>query len=177
MLAIEMRDYVSLEDKLMKISQCILFLMLSVGLSGCSVYSVEGRYSYDSAIDYSAMKDFVLLDVDDSVFSTPESTAHYRRTIVSALTAKGLIENRENPDFAIKTHPVGTYREEYISIHGNIAFPKVMLRVNFLHPSSGAPIFEGVADAHFDESMSQEDKNATIDEAVKVILTGFPPGQ
>ena len=161
----------------MKISQCILLLMLSVGLSGCSVYSVEGRYSYDSTIDYSAMKYFVLLDVDDSAFSTPESTAHYRRVIVSALTAKGLTESRENPDFAIKTHPVGTYREEYVSIHGNVAFPKAMLRVNFLHPSSGAHVFEGVADAHFDESMSQEDKNAIIDEAVKVILTGFPPGR
>ena len=161
----------------MKISQCILLLILSVGLSGCSVYSVEGRYSYDSAIDYSAMKYFVLLDVDDSAFSTPESTAHYRRAIVSALTAKGLTENRENPDFTIKTHPVGTYREEYVSIYGNIAFPKAMLRVNFLHSSSGAVIFEGVADAHIDESASQEDKNATIDEAVKVILTGFPPGR
>ena len=97
--------------------------MLSVGLSGCSVYSVEGRYSYDSTINYSAMKEFVLLDVDDSAFSTPESTAHYRRAIVSALTAKGLTENKENPDFAIKTHPVGTYREEYISVHCNIDFP------------------------------------------------------
>ena len=172
-----MSSYVALEDKIIKISQCILFLMLSVGLSGCSVYSVEGRYSYDSAIDYSAMKEFVLLDVDDSAFSTPESTAHYRSTIVSALAAKGFTENRENPDFAIKTHPVGTYREEYISVHGNIDFPKAMLRVNFLRPSSGAHIFEGVAEAHFDESMSQQDKNATIDEAVKVILTGFPPGQ
>jgi hypothetical protein len=161
----------------MKISQCILLLILSVGLSGCSVYSVEGRYSYDSAIDYSAMKYFVLLDVDDSAFSTPESTAHYRRAIVSALTAKGLTENRENPDFAVKTQPVGTYREEYVTIHGDIDFPKAILRVNFLHPSSGAHIFEGVADAHFDESMSQEDKNATIDEAVEVILTGFPPGR
>ena len=123
------------------------------------------------------MKEFVLLDVDDSAFSTPESTAHYRSTIVSALAAKGFTENRENPDFAIKTHPVGTYREEYISVHGNIDFPKAMLRVNFLRPSSGAHIFEGVAEAHFDESMSQQDKNATIDEAVKVILTGFPPGQ
>ena len=161
----------------MKISLCMLLLTLTAGLSGCTTYSVEGRFSYDSAIDYSAMKSFVLLDVDDSAFSTPESTAHYRRAIVSALVAKGLTQNKEKPDFAIKTHPVGTYREEYISIHGNIAFPKVMLRVNFLHPSSGAPIFEGVADAHFDESMSQEDKNATIDEAVKVILKGFPPGR
>ena len=161
----------------MKISLCMLLLTLTAGLSGCTTYSVEGRFSYDSAIDYSAMKSFVLLDVDDSAFSTPESTAHYRRAIVSALVAKGLTQNKEKPDFVIKTHPVGTYREEYITIHGNIGFPKVFLRVNFIHPTSGAHVFEGVADAHFDESMSQEDKNATIDEAVKVLLTGFPPGQ
>ena len=159
----------------MKIPQYMLWLILAVGLSGCSTYSVEGRYSYDSAIDYSAMKSFLLLAVDDSAFSTPESTAHYRKAIVSGLTAKGLTENTENPDFEIRTHPVGTYREKYITIYGDIDFPKAMLRVNFVHPSSGVVVFEGVADAHFDETMSQEDKNAIIDEAVEVILTGFPP--
>lgn len=161
----------------MKIFLCMLSIILTAGLSGCSTYSIEGRYSYDSAIDYSAMKSYVLLDVDDSAFSTPESTAHYRRAIVSALAAKGLTQDRENPDFAITTHPIGTYREEYITIHGNFDFPKAFLRVNFRHPTSGAHVFEGVADAYFDEGISQEDKNATIDEAVKVILTGFPPGQ
>ena len=160
----------------MKISQCLLWLILAVNLSGCSTYSVEGRYSYDTTIDYTAMKYFVLLDVDDSAFSTPESTAHFRKAIVSALTAKGFAENTESPDFGIKTHPVGTYREEYISVHGNIDFPKALLRVNFIHPSSGAVIFEGVAEAHFDASMSQEDKNTTIDESVEIIIKGFPPG-
>jgi hypothetical protein len=161
----------------MKMYPGMLLLILTVGLSGCSTYSVEGRFSYDTAIDYSAMKSFKLLDVDDSAFSTPESTAHYRGVIISALAAKGLTQNKENPDFLIKTHPVGTYREEYISIHGNIGFPKAVLRVNFVRPVSGEHIFEGVADAHLDQSISQEDKNATIDEAVKVILTGFPPRQ
>jgi hypothetical protein len=161
----------------MKLSRCVLLLMLAVGLSGCSTYSVEGRYSYDSAINYSDMKSFVLLPVDDSAFSTPESTAHYRKEIVRALKEKGLTENSENPDFEIETHPIGTYREEYVTIHGNIDFPKALLRVNFLRPTSGAVVFEGVADVHFDEGMSQVDKNVLLDETIKVILTGFPPNQ
>jgi hypothetical protein len=160
----------------MKISQCMLLLILAVGLSGCSTYSIGGRFSYDSSIDYSSMKSFALLPVDDNAFSTPESAAHYRRAIVQALKGKGFTENSENPDFEIKTHPIGTYREEYVTIYGNIDFPKAWLRVNFVHPSSGAVIFEGVADAHFDEGMSQVDKNVLLDESVKVILTGFPPG-
>jgi hypothetical protein len=154
----------------------MLLLILAVGLSGCSTYSIEGRYSYDSSIDYPSLKSFALLPVDDSAFSTPASAAHYRTVIVQALKARGFSENRESPDFEIKTHPIGTYREEYVTIYGNFDFPKVWLRVNFLRPSSGEVIFEGVADAHFDEGMSQVDKNVLLDEAVKVILTGFPPG-
>jgi hypothetical protein len=160
----------------MKLSQCMLLLILAVGLSGCSTYSIEGRYSYDSSIDYPSMKYFALLPVDDSAFSTPASAAHYRTAIVQALKSKGFAENSENPDFEIKTHPIGTYREEYVTIYGNMDFPKIWLRVNFLHPSSGTVVFEGVADAHFDEGMSQVDKNLLLDEAMKVILTGFPPG-
>jgi hypothetical protein len=160
----------------MKLSHCILLLILAVGLSGCSTYSIEGRYSYDSAIDYTNMKKYVLLPVDDNAFSTPESTAHYRKEIVRALKTEGLSENSENPDFEIRTHPIGTYREEYVTIYGNFDFPKVWLRLSFVDPSTGANVFEGVADAHFDESMSQAEKNALLDESVKVILTGFPPG-
>jgi hypothetical protein len=160
----------------MKISQCMLLLIFAIGLSGCSSYAIEGRYSYDSNIVYSNIKSFVLLPVDDNAFSTPESIAHYRKIIVKSLEEKGLVENSESPDFEIITHPIGSYREEYVTIYGNIDFPKIWLRVTFVDPSSGANIFEGVADAHFDESMSQAEKNALLDESVKVILTGFPPG-
>ena len=159
----------------MKLSQYSLMLVLVVSLSGCSSYAIEGRYSYVSDINYSDMKSFVLLPVDDSDFSTPQSTAHYRKAMVSALIAKGLTENPENPDFAVQTRPIDTYREEYITIYGNIDFPKAMLRVNFLHPSSGAHIYEAAAEAYLDESSSQEDKNDLIDEAVNTITKGFPP--
>ena len=58
-----------------------------------------------------------------------------------------------------------------------MAFPKAMLRVTFVNPSSGVHIYEGAADAHFDAAWSQEDKNGIIDAAVELILKGFPPSK
>jgi hypothetical protein len=172
---------VTFEDESMKTFQFMLAVILVAGLSGCaspSPSAVGGRYSYSTAVDYSVLKSFVLLPVEGGTFSTPESTAHFRKVMVSGLSAKGFTENPTNPDFVIKTIPVASYREEYVSIHGGLlAFPKAMLRVTFVNPSSGVHIYEGAADAHFDAAWSQEDKNGIIDAAVEVILKGFPPSK
>ena len=161
----------------MKLSQLVLLIILAAYLPGCSTFAVEGRYSYDSATDHSALKSFALLTVDDSTFSTPEGTAHYRSAMVDALSAKGFTEDPENPDFLIETIPVATYREEYVSLYGKIDFSKSRLRVNFLNPSPGAHhVFEGVAEAFYEASWSQKEKNLVIDKAIEVLLRGFPPG-
>ena len=83
----------------MKLSCLSLISVLFASLSGCSSYAIEGRYSNLSDINYSDIKSFLLLPVDDSDFSTPQSTAHYRKAMVDALTAKGFTENPENPDW------------------------------------------------------------------------------
>ena len=161
----------------MRLTQLVLLGILALGLSGCSTFSVEGRYSYNNATDYSTLKSFTLLTVDDSTFSTPDGAVHYRSAMINALSAKGFTENTENPDFLIETVPVAAYVEEYVSIYGKIDFSKSRLRVNFLHPTPGEHhIFEAVAEAFLEASWSQEEKNSGIDEAIRVLLKEFPPG-
>ena len=160
----------------MRLFPLALAILLVAGISGCSTYSVEGRYSYDSATDFSVIKSFAWKNVDEDTFPTPENNAHFRSAMASALSAKGFTENQENPDFVIGTEPVKSYREMFkLYEGGEVEFEHKILRVNFIHPSSGTHIYEGVASAYNNPDWSQEEINAEIDEAVEVILRKFPP--
>ena len=162
----------------MKLFPLTLALLLVAGISGCSTYSVEGRYSYDSATDFSVIKSFAWKSANEASFATPENNAHFRSAMASALSAKGFTENQESPDFVIGTEPVKSYREMFdLYEGGEVEFEHKILRVNFIHPSSNTHIYEGVASAYNNPDWSQEEMNAKIDEAVEVILRQFPPGK
>ena len=162
----------------MNVSRLIFVTTISVvvGLLGCASIPVEGRYSYLSTTDFSTLRTFSFAEQDDDVFSTPESTVRFREAMVSGLTAKGFTENSENPDFRIFAAPVHSYREIYAHA-GHIEIPKAMLRVSFFTNPSEVNIYEGAAYAYYEDSWSQEHKNSTVDEAVRVILAEFPPGK
>jgi hypothetical protein len=162
----------------MNVSQLILAttIIVATGLLGCAPIPVEGRYSYQSTTDFSKLRTFSFAELDDNIFSTPESTARFRAAMVSGLTAKGFTENPENPDFRILAAPVSSYREMY-ALAGNIEIPKAMLRVSFVGASGGVNLYEGAAYAYYEHSWSQDEKNSTVDEAVRVILAEFPPGK
>jgi hypothetical protein len=149
-------------------------IVLTACLLGCAPIPVEGRYSYNTTTDFSEFKSFALLDMDEDIFSTPEGTAHFRKAFIRTLSEKGFTENTDNPDFLIYVAPVSTYREMY-ALAGNIEIPKAMLRVSFDRASGGVNIYEGAAFAYYEPSWSQEEKNSTIDEAIRVILAEFPP--
>jgi hypothetical protein len=162
----------------MRLFSLTLALLLVIGTSGCALYSVEGRYSYDSATDFSVIKSFAWKNVDEDTFATPKNNAHFRIAMASALSAKGFTENQESPDFVIGTEPVKSYREMFkLYEGGEVEFEHKILRVNFIHPSSGKHIYEGVASAYNNPDWSQEEINAIIDEVVEVVLRQFPPGQ
>jgi len=151
-------------------------IMLAAGLLGCAPIPVEGRYSYESATDFSKLKSFAMANLDEGIFSTPEGTAHFRVVMVRALTAKGFTENPKNPDFLVSAAPVETYREEYVYA-GDIVLPKAMLHVTFERPSGGRNYYEAAAYAYYEPSWSQDEKNSTIDAAVETILAKFPPSE
>ncbi len=162
----------------MNISQLILAtkIIVAAGLLGCAPFPVEGRYSYETATDFSEFESFALAEVDEGIFSTPESTARFRMAMVRALSAKGYTENPKNPDFLVVAAPVETYREMYV-LSGNVVIPTGMLRVSFLRPSGGGHIYEAAAYAYYEPSWSQDEKNRIIDDAVEVIVSEFPPSK
>jgi hypothetical protein len=162
----------------MNLSQLILAtkIMIVAGLLGCGSIPVEGRYSYDRTTDFSELTSFAMADVDEGVFSTPESTAHFRRVMVRALSAKGFTENPKNPDFVVWAAPVETYIELYV-LSGNVTIPTGMLRVSFLRPSGGKHYYEAAAYAYLELDWPQDEKNLVIDEAVEVIVAEFPPSK
>jgi hypothetical protein len=92
------------------------------------------------------------------------------------LAKKGFNLNPDAPDFLIKTFNAYNYVEKYISVYGNVEFPKSMLRINFLNPLSKEVIYESAAFAIIDEKATQETKNAAIDKTVEALLIEFPPG-
>ena len=160
----------------MKVSKLILATAIIVAacLLGCiTTPSVNGRFSYLSSTDFSKLKSF-RVDVSEGVFSTPESDAHFREVMTRALSAKGLSEDPENPDFLVFVAPTETYVEEYLYA-GNIQLPMAVVRVSFVPASGGSNLYEAVANSFFEPDMSQEHKNSILDETVRVILMEFPP--
>jgi len=122
------------------------------------------------------MNSYAWAPEDEAIFSTPESGEHFHSTMEDTLATKGFKLNPASPDLLISTHVVESYVEKYRTIHGYAAFPKEMLRVNFLDPSSNKAIYESAAFAYMSGDEKQEAKNAIIDKAVKAILYEFPPG-
>jgi Domain of unknown function (DUF4136) len=157
----------------MKFSRLFPALILAINLSGC--FSIDARYSYDSETDFSGLKFYAWKSVDRDSFSTPESAEHYKNKMDEALAEKGFKLSSENPDFLILTLRVETYREKYKSLNGPVEFPKAMLRINFISPSSNERIYEAAASAYFSEDESQRSKNKIIDKAVDALLNEFPP--
>lgn len=161
--------------RLIRLTLAILFV---AGIAGCTLYTMEGRYSYDSTTNFSAVKSFAWRDVEEHALRTPENNAYFRRAMASALSAKGFTENPESPDFVIAADPIKSYKEKYkLYDGGEVGFEQEILRVNFIDPSSGRHIYEGVASAYNNPDWSQEEINAKIVEAVEVILRQFPPSE
>ena len=163
--------------KLYKLYRLMLALMLVAALSGCAYNKIEVRHSYDSQTDFSGLNSYAWVHGDQDSFSNSESYEHYKSTMDNMLATKGFNLNPEAPNFLIKTHNVKSYVEKYTSVHGNVEFPKAMLRINFLNPSSKEVIFESAASAYVDENATQKSENAVIDKAVKALLSEFPPGR
>jgi hypothetical protein len=163
--------------KLYKLYRLMLALMLSAALSGCATTTIESRHSYDSQTNFSGLNSYAWVHGDQASFSNSESYEHYESTMDNMLATKGFNLNPGAPDFLIITYPVNTYVEKYTNYNGNVEFPKAMLRINFLNPSSKEVIYESAATAYVDENATQESKNATIDKAVKALLSEFPPGR
>jgi hypothetical protein len=158
----------------MKSLHFMLMLVMAAFLSGC--FSVSARYSYDSKTDFSDLNSYAWASVEEKIFSTPESSEHYHSVMDDMLTAKGFNLNPESPDFLIVTPRVETYKEGYKTLTGPVDFPKAMIRISFIDPSSKLPIYEGAAVAYIDENATQKTKNSTIDQAVEALLEDFPPG-
>lgn len=161
--------------KLYKLYRLLLALMLAVALSGCATNKITARHTYNSQTDFSGLNSYGWVHGDQASFSNPESYEHYESTMDNMLATKGFNLNPGAPDFLIKTHNVKNYVEKYTHFSGNVVFPKAMLRINFLNPSSKEVIFESAATAYVDENATQESENAVIDKAVKALLSEFPP--
>jgi hypothetical protein len=153
----------------------MLAFTLTAGLPGC--YSIESRHSYDSTTDFSSLNSYAWVPIDSGTFTTAESSGHYQRAMENRLSTKGYNLNAKAPDFLIKTHHVESYREYYKNVAGNVEFPKAMIRINFLDPSSKMVIYESAAYAYLAEDSSQKTKNTIIDRAVEALLGEFPPGR
>jgi hypothetical protein len=163
--------------KLFKLYRLMLALMLAAVLSGCAISKIEARHTYDSQMNFSGLNSYAWVQGNHAGFTTSESAEHYKSAMENMLATKGFNLNPGAPDFLIITYPVNTYVEKYTNYNGNVEFPKAMLRINFLNPSSKEVIYESAATAYVDENATQESKNATIDKAVKGLLSEFPPGR
>jgi len=128
-------------------------------------------------VDYSDLQSYAWKPADEGErgFSTPESNDHFQSAMDDLLTTKGFSLSPEAPDFLIEVYSVKSYKETYKTINGYAEFPKEMIRINFLDPSSNREIYESAAYAYMSGNEKQEAKNAIIDDAVEALLSEFPP--
>jgi len=159
---------------MMRLVNLFLMFALSGLLLGCS--STKTRTSYDTETDFSALKTYAWMpDVDDA-FPTTERAEHFVNAVDAQLESKGFKLVTDSPDVVIRVHRLVTYREEGASVYGGtVQFAKSMIRMDFLHPDTGKPMWEGVMDAYLEKDANIEEVKKQIDVGVETLFMSFPP--
>ena len=152
-------------------SAIVLFLLVS--LSGC--YGVQSRYSYSAETDFSALRSYSFSPVVDEAFSRPVYADRFRASMDEGLSSRGLIRDEDKPNFIIRVPRIESYVESYQPLYGAVEFNKSVLRVNFLDPDTGRPLWEGVAVSYISPDWAEDRVAKEIDDAVRDLLEGFPP--
>lgn len=150
-----------------------VLLCVSSLLLGC--YSTDSRAKYDSSTDFSRLKTYNWQPDAASAFTIEVNGNHFVDAMNAQLKSKGFSMVEESADFSIKTHEVESHVDDYKSVRGNVNFPKAVISVDFIDPTSGSALWGSAADIYISEDSATQESKDEIYKAVDSLLGEFPP--
>lgn len=173
----------------------IFGLLICIGLiADCStIYGVA--YDYNKQIDFSKYKSYDWMPVPVSAGMGELVIARVKRAVDAELSAKGLMKTSQNPDFLIAEHlgkkhkvqveqwgygyygPYPGYRGGFRGPGGvsTYRYEEGSLILDFVDAGSKKLIWRGAAKAEIQNVNTPEKSEKLINEAVKKILSKYPP--
>lgn len=168
-----------------------VFILMSIGLFGCT--SIQVTYDYDKSADFSSYKTY---GYTEESLKLPVNQLNLQRMIDavdSAMKTKGFTESKD-ADIAVDLHlktqkqveatatttGAGYGRYRY---GGGFATTQVdyneytdgTLFISFIDLETEKLVWQGVGTKTIDESASPEQREKSINYAVKQIMTNYPP--
>jgi hypothetical protein len=182
-----------------------LIVVLALGVvlvaNGCSQISVQS--DFDPSADFEALKTYAWYEAEqpktgDIRIDNPILDQRVRSTVEGALNAKGYTKVAENPDFLLVYHAAvskelevtsgttaygayGYYGWHYVAAPVWVETPtaytynKGTLILDIIDAKSEKLVWRGSAQAELNETSTQQQKKARMDEAVNGMLKNFPP--
>ena len=172
--------------------KCVFFIFASL-LVGCSaVYDIS--YDYNKYTDFIEMKTYAWMPAAGNSSINNLDTLRIKGVVSAELKKKALTPSSDNPDFliaeAIKTkdkidvvawgYDCGP-RSRSRGLcwgHGGVyvtQYEEGTIILDFVDPETMNVIWHGAAKSVVDDTMSTEERDKLITEAVKKILKNFPP--
>jgi hypothetical protein len=169
-------------------------LLICIGLiAGCSpIYGVA--YDYNKQIDFGKYKSYDWMPVPASASIDELVIARIKKAVDADLSAKGLVETTQNPDFLIAMHIGKKHRVQveqwgygYYGAPGywggywgpggvsTYQYEEGSLILDFVDAGSKKLFWRGAAKAEVQNVNTPEKSEKLINEAVKKILSKYPP--
>ena len=173
----------------------IFCLLVCIGfMAGCSsIYGV--KYDYNKQTDFSMYKSYDWMPVPDKAGMNDLVVDRVKKAVDSELSAKGLKQTSQNPDFLIAEHLGRKDKVEVDSWGYGYYGPRLVYRggfwgpddvstyhyeegvliLDFVDAGSKKLFWRGVAKAHVQNVDTPEKSEKLINEAVNKILEKYPP--
>jgi hypothetical protein len=165
----------------------LTLIVVFAGATGCSSISVN--YDYDHSADFSGYESFAWVPQPEVKQRNP---LVYNRVVKAAsehLIEKGMVEDRENPDFLIAMH-AGTqdridvtdwgYRyhgwgmvSRDVSVH---QYQEGTLVLDVIDAETRDLVWRGSATKTIDSNATAEKREENLRTAIGKLLNDFPPG-
>jgi hypothetical protein len=180
----------------MKIGTCVVLAAVALFAGGCSTIDVQT--DYDPAADFTTLKTFKWVDAKGSdLDKNPLIKSRVRDAVLTNLKAKGYQEVQSGePDFFTFAHAgakekmnvtdwgysYGAYWGPYGAYGRNIDvsyYTEASLFIDVVKNTPGKDelVWRGVGTGVVSQSVSPEERAENINNAVAMILEGFPPGK
>ena len=172
----------------------IVFILYYIGflISCSSIYDIS--YDYDRSADFLNLKTYDWIPVPEKSNMNSLDLMRIQKAVSAELNDKGLIKASKDPDFLIASHfgtkdkinvsswgygygPYGRYWGGYWG-YGGVSvyqYEEGTLIIDFVEPNSKNLLWRGAAKSVVDNTITPENRDKMINDAVQKVLENFPP--
>ena len=172
-----------------------LTVLALLALIGCS--SLKTSHDYDPTVNFDDLKTFDWIAMEGNPGGSELTIKRIMQSVNNALAAKGLTQQKENPDFMIGMQVSGKTRyagstglgasvgvpvgRMHVRVGGGRSKAREKhegsLLLDFINPADKSLIWRGTATGAINPKATPQEQQERIDGVVSQLLSQFPPTQ